>query len=133
MFMCAFYLCFKCKGPYFGGMKACDPEEPKDFDPNDLVCSSCAAISLGAGVAKCDKHGNDFIDFKCRYCCSVALWFCWGTTHFCDPCHNPPTKKIKPCKGKGNCDLGVALENHAPNGDEYALGCSICRANAQAK
>ena len=26
MFKCAFYMCFKCKGPYFGGMNDCGDE-----------------------------------------------------------------------------------------------------------
>lgn len=24
MYKCAFYMCFKCKDPYFGGLKECD-------------------------------------------------------------------------------------------------------------
>ena len=24
MYKCAYYMCFKCKQPYFGGMKDCD-------------------------------------------------------------------------------------------------------------
>ena len=24
---------------------------------------------------------------RCRYCCSVATFFCFGTTHFCNGCH----------------------------------------------
>jgi len=38
-------------------------------------------------MKKCDAHGEDFIEFKCRYCCDVARWHCFGTTHFCEPCH----------------------------------------------
>lgn len=36
----------------------------------------------------CPKHGSDFIEYKCRFCCSVAVFFCFGTTHFCNPCHD---------------------------------------------
>ena len=35
----------------------------------------------------CPKHGTEAIEWKCKFCCSVASWFCWGTTHFCDDCH----------------------------------------------
>lgn len=36
----------------------------------------------------CSKHGTDFLEYKCRYCCSVAVFFCFGTTHFCNACHD---------------------------------------------
>ena len=36
----------------------------------------------------CPKHGTDYLEYKCRYCCSVAVFFCFGTTHFCNACHD---------------------------------------------
>ncbi|KAJ8378388.1 hypothetical protein AAFF_G00242760 [Aldrovandia affinis] len=36
----------------------------------------------------CSKHGTDFLEYKCRYCCSVAVFFCFGMTHFCNACHD---------------------------------------------
>jgi E3 ubiquitin-protein ligase MYCBP2 len=54
MFYCSYYLCFKCKDPYFGGMKACNPEdEQKDFKPEELVCAKCSNVGMNAGVARC--------------------------------------------------------------------------------
>lgn len=47
-------------------------EGGKEFKHEDLVCANCCEIP----ITNCKKHGNEFIDFKCRYCCSVALWFC---------------------------------------------------------
>jgi hypothetical protein len=32
--------------------------------------------------------------------------------------------KLPKCKGKKKCPL---LVDHPPNGDEYVLGCAICR------
>ena len=32
---------------------------------------------------ECPEHKRDYIEYKCRYCCSVATFFCFGTTHFC--------------------------------------------------
>ena len=58
-----------------------------DFDPSELVCGSC---SNPGEVVTCNKHGDDYLEYKCRYCCSVAVWFCFGTTHFCHPCHTRP-------------------------------------------
>lgn len=36
----------------------------------------------------CPTHGTDWLAFKCRFCCSTAVWHCWNKVHFCDPCHN---------------------------------------------
>ena len=87
---CAFYECFKCKQPYFGGLVDCenDANMGDDTRRQDLICGGCAAEMVGAGVTKCDKHGTDFIDYKCDYCCSIALFFCGGKDHYCDSCHN---------------------------------------------
>jgi hypothetical protein len=84
----SFYMCFSCSTPYYGGKRDCgQPEAMQEFKKEDLVCGSCAAKKAGVGVAECKTHGKDAIEFKCRYCCSLALWFCFGTTHFCEPCH----------------------------------------------
>jgi len=40
-------------------------------------------------------------------------------------------KELPQCKGPANCPLKVA---HPENGEEYALGCAVCRNfNANAK
>ncbi len=133
LYKCAFYTCFKCRKPYFGGLKDCNAEEiqGREHKPEELVCAACSAVAVGAGVKNCNKHGTDFIDYKCKFCCSVAMWFCWGTTHFCDPCHRVAGRNVNAvCKGPGKCDLGEALQNHPPNGEEYALGCNVCRSEA---
>ncbi len=55
--MCSYYLCFKCKVPYFGGMKACEGNEQqeREYKPEELVCPSCQAdlVGAGAGVRNC--------------------------------------------------------------------------------
>ena len=74
MYKLAYYQCFKCQVPYFGGMKDCiaAQEAGANFKAEDLVCGKCAAESLGGGIAICKKHGAEFIDFKCKFCCSIA-------------------------------------------------------------
>jgi len=129
----AYYPCSKCKQPYFGGQRRCEEaagEGQEKFDPSELVCGSCSSGS----AQTCQKHGKDFIEFKCRFCCSVASWFCWGTTHFCDGCHkkqcggdylNRKQKNQLPqCIGAQKCPLKVA---HPPTGEEFALGCGLCK------
>ena len=60
MFKCAYYPCFKCKKPYFGGMNDCGDEAmmAADFRREDLVCPKCSAAVVGAGVKNCPKHGD---------------------------------------------------------------------------
>ena len=133
----SYYMCFKCKKPYFGGLKSCEnlrqeAQNNDDFKASELVCATCSAV--GIALRDCPKHGKDYIEFKCRFCCSVAQWFCWGSTHFCEPCHKKQCsgdhlskkkkKDLPQCKGKKYCPLGV---KHPPNGDEFALGCALCR------
>lgn len=94
-----------------------------------MICGSCSALKLGAGVTDCKKHGKDFIEFKCRYCCTVALWFCFGTTHFCELCHQVANdSRKKECPGVNECPLKL---DHPATGQEYALGCGLCRNNAE--
>ena len=136
----SFYMCYICKKPYFAGRRECgnDPnmnhEDPnKDYDPKDCICGKDANLSGISGVTNCKLHGKDFIEYKCKFCCKIASWFCWGNTHFCDDCHRRqcnhdyvskyPRDKLPKCN-KLTCEVGG---NHPPNGEEFALGCSLCR------
>jgi len=133
----AYYMCYQCQKPYFGGGVQCDIGP--DFDPSELVCGLC---SNPGEMVTCNKHGDDYLEYKCRYCCSVAVWFCFGTTHFCNACHNRP--EVGPDLARSNSlphcpagPLGAQLEGacplaieHPETGKEFALGCGLCR-NAQ--
>lgn len=132
MFKCAFYMCHKCNEPYFGGLYDCvNAEQEQEVKKEDLVCSKCTTGIHGAGVTNCPKHGTAFIDYKCRWCCNVALFYCWGSTHFCDECHRQPNvrRPERPlCHGDvSKCKLQT---HHPPEGEEFALGCSLCREEA---
>jgi len=132
-----YYQCYSCSQPYFGGLHACGGA-PESFDPSELICGACAG-----GGKECNKHDTEYLEFKCRFCCSVAIWFCFGTTHFCEGCHNdyrltsgdahesrkdelpscpagPALTQLPP----GPCPLGM---QHAPTGEEFCLGCGLCR------
>lgn len=134
MYKLAYYLCYKCKNPYFGGKKDCANVEEQKFDEKELVCGKCAADALGVGEANCRKHGIEFIEFKCKFCCKIAQWFCWGNTHFCDECHSKQCagdyvaryhpSQLPQCSGADKCPLKI---KHPPNGHEYPLGCSVCK------
>jgi hypothetical protein len=74
--------CFKCKKVYFGGERDCEQNAVEgDRPPEEFVCHDCA--ELGASACK-DRSHLEFHNWKCRFCCRLAVWFCWGTTHFCD-------------------------------------------------
>jgi E3 ubiquitin-protein ligase MYCBP2 len=137
----AYYECSKCSNPYYGGRHECEDDleaeggQRRKWDRNELVCPRCLPF---ATKSECHIHGSDFIEYKCRFCCSVAVYFCFGTTHFCQKCHETPSKltncaikdlpkcpagpQLKQLKGK--CPLGI---DHPPTGEEFALGCGICR------
>lgn len=106
------------------------------FDPNELVCGACSDVSR---AQLCPIHGTEYLEYKCRYCCSVAVFFCFGTTHFCKPCHddfrsithipkeNLPSCPVGPTSRQlpgTTCPLNV---QHPPTGTEFALGCGYCR------
>ncbi|KAH0817635.1 hypothetical protein GEV33_005156 [Tenebrio molitor] len=132
----AYYVCYKCNKAYYGGEARCDAEVGENYDPTELVCGGCSDV---ARAQMCPKHGTDFLEYKCRYCCSVAVFFCFGTTHFCNPCHDdfqrvtnlskselpscPAGPKAKQLDGD-ECPLHV---KHPPTGEEFALGCGVCR------
>jgi RCR-type E3 ubiquitin transferase len=136
----AYYQCYKCKKAYYGGQVDCAAAAAAahlPIDRSELVCSACCG---GGDKSKiCPKHGTEFSAYKCRYCCSTASWFCFGTTHFCEVCHNHNGRlgnaskaDLAPCPaGPGSvpledvdaCPLGV---KHPPTGDEFFLGCTLC-------
>ncbi|KAG2484757.1 hypothetical protein HYH03_016411 [Edaphochlamys debaryana] len=103
----------------------------------DLVCGECCARSTGTN---CPRHGTQYIEWKCRYCCSLASWFCFGTTHMCEPCHSlvprgrPPASAAAGAAGAGGAaacrDPACGLKGipHPPPGSEACLGCGMCRA-----
>ncbi|VIO97478.1 B-box zinc finger family protein [Brugia malayi] len=132
-----YVLCFKCGKAYFGGESRCQQElDNSQYNPEELICGGCSDV-VGAQV--CGRHGIDFLEFKCRFCCSVAVYFCFGTTHFCTACHDDfqrlvclPKKLLPKCPVGPKC---VQLDGsecplrvkHPPTGEEFPLGCGICR------
>lgn len=135
----AYYVCFKCQKAYYGGEARCDAEIGEKFNPEELVCGGCSDV---ARAQMCPKHGTDFLEYKCRYCCSVAVFFCFGSTHFCDTCHDDFQRLTNIVKSKlPQCPAGPKAKQlmgdecplhiiHPPTGEEFALGCGVCR-NAQ--
>ena len=139
----AYYPCAKCHKPYYGGMRACDVDAAAGpaggagagnaVALQELICPACQVVP--PGVTICQRHGKEALERKCRYCCTQAVWYCWGTTSFCDPCHakqnsssgwwmSNSNAKAPVCAGKESCPLQVA---HPKHGEEFFLGCAECR------
>lgn len=102
----AYYVCYKCQKAYYGGEARCDAQVGGEtFDPTELVCGGCSDV---ARAQMCPKHGADFLEYKCRYCCSVAVFFCFGTTHFCNPSHDDFQRVTTIPKGElPSCPAGI--------------------------
>ncbi|KAH7646731.1 e3 ubiquitin-protein ligase-like protein [Dermatophagoides farinae] len=132
----SYYLCFKCQKAYYGGEARCDIEyDGNNYNPQELICGSCSDVTQ---AQICPKHGTDFLEYKCRFCCSVAVYFCFGSTHFCNACHDDFQRLIS-LKEYPQCPVGphsIPIDDcdecplhvqHPPTGQEFALGCGICR------
>jgi len=95
----------------------------------ELLCGGCSAHQAGS---KCARHGSEFTEWKCRYCCTIASFFCFGTTHMCNACHQKwqlrpgcLTVSRRSCTPI-SCPLRTA---HPDHGHEHCLGCALCRTN----
>lgn len=121
----AFYQCYKCTRPYFGGLKECGDnlEENGQFDKKELICGACSQGDF-KGKQNWDVHGADYIEWKCRYWWNYSQWFCFGTTHFCNRCHSNLTKNIFKCPGKPECQIEM---DHPDDGSEFAMGWGMCK------
>ena len=139
---CSHYLCHGCKKPYFGGLIDCEQEAANAQQHNtkkeDLLCQDCLVIDIGEGKDNCEIHGKQQIDWKCMYCCNVALFCCFGTHYMCNPCHDEYNRtsnpKLKDCGGV-NCPLGIPHPpaSSDPKKGRFPLGCGICRSEKIAK
>jgi len=76
----AYYNCFKCRKFYFGGRRDCEQNAAAEVRPDEeFVCYDCA--DLKSIKCKNPEH-SEYQVWKCRFCCNLASWFCFGqTTH----------------------------------------------------
>ena len=121
-----FYDCYKCHAIYFGGLRECGVDT-SHVPREEYICGSCRNT--------CENHGEEDMVYKCRFCCKIASFFCFGHTHFCEDCHprafellqgsNPEYMKssVPQCPGKDECPLKI---DHPPNGEQFAIGCAVC-------
>ena len=46
--------------------EAAQAQNDEKFDAEHLVCGGCVA---GDDAKNCAKHGKEFVEFKCKFCC----------------------------------------------------------------
>ena len=118
----AFFFCDDCHKPYYGGHLECGAQEAAGVKH---CCPECSC-QFGSNQV-CPKHGADGMKFKCFFCCRDALFFCFGTTYFCEECHKSPYE-VQQRQSYPQC-CGCAFAPHPPNGTKQIWGyCSICQA-----
>ena len=80
------------------------------------------------------------MSLTCTLGCAAAVWFCFGTTHFCNTCHARRIDQVEPAAAAaccpagpgcvqlepGPCPLGLTPEQHPPQGQEFCIGCARC-------
>lgn len=123
-----FFQCDRCEEPFYGGRMDCierNALEAEEGNSAERLCTTCEAKSML--VCSTPSHRSFWV-YKCRYCCSRAKFFCFGDTHFCEPCHGNvgalrAMEEYPQCSGPKECPLGL---EHAPNGEEYVIGCELC-------
>ena len=78
------YSCHKCEKVYNGGLNDYDGALREYEEAEKFLCRQCAEKELGYGQEMCEIHGNEFCDFKCSFCCSIALFVIDnGATLYC--------------------------------------------------
>merc|ERR1712228_794636 len=65
-----------------GGAKECGAEDAnqEEVDKKELICGKCQKIE---SIDECKEHGEEYLAYKCRYCCTMSVFHCWGKVHFC--------------------------------------------------
>jgi len=115
---------------FLGGINDFEGATRENMDPENFLCQKCGEKELGYGQANCAIHGNEFVDHKCSFCCSIALFVTEGGNKFhCQPCFNDLMEKkhgVKTdCTGGRHCGLKISEHPRAPA--KYPMGCSLCR------
>uniref|UniRef100_A0A8C2KXS9 RCR-type E3 ubiquitin transferase n=1 Tax=Cyprinus carpio TaxID=7962 RepID=A0A8C2KXS9_CYPCA len=100
----AYYVCYKCKKAYFGGEARCDAEagQGDDYDPRELICGACSDVS------------------RAQVSVLACLFMILFLSQFLSSLTGPKGKQLE----GSECPLHVV---HPPTGEEFALGCGVCR------
>jgi len=126
-----FIFCNKCNQPYYAGkLKNKLSKELKQifFECNEYcICGKDSIIPDAKGDSFCEKHGNKYIEYKCKYCCKISSRF-YSKEHLCEDCFIKK-KNLNEILKTEKCSLKTCefIGNHSINGSEYSLGCFECK------
>ena len=117
------YRCFSCESFYSVAKQTCVEygEEFNTINPENNRCSRCSQ--------RCSLHGVEALTYKCYYCCSPAVFSCYGIqTLMCDDCHN---HALEISKGRPPAKCRCRVQ-HPPNGarKKFVLSCQLCTMGA---
>merc|ERR1712096_86 len=133
----AMFMCSKCDEPFCGGRISCAQQQ--DVDADDLCCSRCDwMVRINQEDSRRKLHGHSFALFKCDFCCDIAVYRCFGTTNFCERCHQQSDSgKYYPCPGEDVCSLLIPHPRITSSAGEgavhsFVLGCSACKGSQEA-
>lgn len=128
----SFYDCFRCKDVIFGGRARCEAAENPNAPMQTILCNKCCCV--GGAERSCTLHGEDYIEFKCMFCCKprTVTYKCHGVDFYCDTCHEDPGKLTKcdpnDCIFGGKHPFGFPANKKS---ERYSLGCTLCSAGAK--
>lgn len=138
----AVYLCSHCSEPYFGGTIACADTAEGEVPPEERLCVACAPARLQQAHCRYPLEHRGHHIWKCRYCCNVATYVCYGTVHFCQACHDraaashesPSCRTAISCKGGDTCPFpkpqGIFHHRNGKTADcEQVYSCACCQSN----
>lgn len=128
----ATFMCNTCHEPFCGGRLECARQQ--DLTADDLMCSLCewATCTGETKDNRCKLHGHRSAIYKCDFCCSIAIYRCFGNTNFCERCHMQASSNIYyPCPGAQSCSLSIPhpcilTEQGEGSVRSFVLGCSAC-------
>jgi hypothetical protein len=128
----ATYMCNTCYEPFCGGRIECARQQ--ELSADEMICSPCEWIGHQgeARDQRCMLHGHSSAIYKCDFCCSIAIYRCFGNTNFCERCHNQANSNIYyPCPGASSCSLRIphpCILTAQGEGSirSFVLGCSAC-------
>ena len=126
-----FIFCNKCNQLYYAGKlrNKLNKELKQIFFENNeyCICGKDSIIPDAKGDSFCVKHGNKYIEYKCKYCCKISSRF-YSKTHLCEDCYFKE-KNLNEIPKAEKCSLKTCefFGNHSINGSEYSLGCFECK------
>lgn len=110
------YRCYICANLFHEKKPRC-ADDIQEATPSTIRCMKCVNL--------CDKHGDEYLVYKCRFCCKIATYHCGNGNHMCNECHEIQTPK--PCIGI----LGGCIGDHITNGEgSQCYGCAMCTSNS---